>query len=79
MDSADTPEHRPAHSTDQRDRVRADLISALRLVMRDEFIEEWLDHPVPALDGDTPRERIDAGDASAVYRLVAGLVEPGAM
>lgn len=55
-----------------------DVVAALRGVMREGFIDDWLHRSVPALSGDSPQERLDSGDAEAVYRVIVGLVAAGA-
>jgi Protein of unknown function (DUF2384) len=54
---------------------------ALRLahVIHPTHVLMWLTRPIPALNGDTPIERItSADDERSVARLVSGLEDPGA-
>lgn len=56
----------------------AHLLHRLERVVRRTYAPHWLTTPNPALDGDTPIQRIASGDATSVERLVSGLEDPGA-
>jgi hypothetical protein len=45
----------------------AEVVALLRTVVQEGFVGEWLNRPLSLLDGDTPQQRLDAGDvASAI-------------
>ena len=54
------------------------LVARLARVIHPTRIPRWLNTPIPALDGDTPIERIAADDHESVARLISSLEDPGA-
>jgi hypothetical protein len=54
------------------------LIERLARVIQPTEIPAWLSTPIPALNDDTPINRIARGDHRAVARLISGLEDPGA-
>jgi hypothetical protein len=45
-------------------------------VLHAEAFDAWYDTPIPALQGRTPRECIDSGDADSVLRLSESYLDP---
>jgi transcriptional regulator with XRE-family HTH domain len=54
------------------------LVERLTRVIRPTHIPVWLNKPIPALDDDTPIDRIAVGDYRAVARLISGIEDTGA-
>lgn len=54
------------------------LVERLARVIQPASVPAWLEKPNPLLDDDTPADRIAAGDARSVARLISGLEDPGA-
>jgi len=54
-------------------------VERLELLIKRDYIAEWLRSPVPALDGDGPLDVIGAGDYRRLARVISGLESPGAV
>jgi hypothetical protein len=69
---------RHAFAAARRRHRTSSLVARLACVIRPAHILGWLNTPIPALDGDTPIERIATGDHESVARLISSLEDPGA-
>ncbi len=54
------------------------IAERLARVIHPSYIPAWLSQPNPALDGDTPIDRIAQGDYGSIAGLISGLEDPGA-
>lgn len=50
-----------------------DLVREIQRTMRPEAIRDWLDRPIPALDGETPRQMILKGRSETVLGMLISL------
>lgn len=68
----------PSDEQAQRLRALSSVVERLGRVIDPSLISAWLVEPIPALDGDSPLDRIASGDDRALTRLISGLEDPGA-
>ena len=68
----------PSDEQAARLRTLSSVVERLGRVVGSSSISAWLVESMPALDGDTPLDRIALGDDRPVARLISGLEDPGA-
>jgi len=54
-----------------------ELWNRMRRVVKPAGIGPWMDKEVPALDGQTPRAVLRAGNVQAIEEIISGLESPG--
>lgn len=50
-----------------------DLVREIQRTIRPEVVQGWLDRPIPALDGETPRSMILKGRSETVFGMLISL------